>query len=148
MDDAREQVAPQVVDPQRMRRVGRIQHHVVHGVRVVGGDEGREHRRDGEDGEEYGAGERTVVAQDPPERTRPAPRRIGGVAARLVIDADARIDGRVEHVDQQIDEHEDEGDGEDGPLHHRVVTIRIPSMKDAAETLDREDRLPPPPQPP
>ena len=71
VDDPREQVAAEVVDAERMGRARLLQHHVVHGVRIEGREPRREDCRHRQHGQEYRAGQRAAVAQDPPGGARP-----------------------------------------------------------------------------
>src|SRR5678815_4244861 len=54
---------------------------------------------------------------------------------------DARFEPRVGEIDQQVHDHEAEGDQEHEGLHHRVVAVGDRVDHEAADSVEREDRL-------
>src|SRR5713226_8534206 len=64
----------------------------------------------------------------PPARTKRSARRrcrsgaVAGAATRST-DADAGIEDAIEHVDGEVDHHEERGRDEDHALHDRVVAV-------------------------
>src|SRR5690606_23952755 len=55
--------------------------------------------------------------------------------------ADPRVDGGVEHVDDQVDEHELDGEHQQQPLDHGVVAGVDRLDQQPAETVEVEHRL-------
>src|SRR5262249_51310679 len=72
--------------------------------------------------------------------------RSAGRRARRQSDAasaipDARVDPRVDQVDQEVGDHEERADEQDGPLDERVVPLEDAPQEESPDAGQREDLL-------